>query len=314
MADLNSKDEVGQTPLHYCACDNVLVVSALLNGGADPLTKDINGFTPLFHCLSSYTDYYNGRDFKIEALENSESEYEEFLNFDNDDLNLDKICCAMLDKLKHVGDIKFSGNRSVLHLSIEFRHRFVNEYILNNFNVDLNARDSQGLTPLHYAAYSYKKEVWPSQILIDKGANPFVSSNDGLFPLDIAINYGNEAVIEILKQLGAPENQKTREALNNKLEVNKKDDPSLDQKSDNLNSKVFVSYNFPFIRNWPDKLFDLSSYLISQGANVNTQDSMGHTPLHRAVLPNYEGNQQIINLELYLGELILWPGLNEWDE
>ncbi len=317
--DLNARDAVGQTPLHYCVCDNVRVVSALLEGGADTLLKDLNGRSPLFYCLNAYTDYYIGRGSDYDLY--GDSDY----RLDHDDLNIDIICVELLSHLKNIKEIKFPGGGTVLHLAIQSRHRFVNEYILNSLDVDINARDDDGLTPLHVAAYSYKNEGWPAEILLNKGANPYISSNEGLFPLDIAINIGNEAVVEILRKVGAPENENTRELLKKRkaeasqspLEaVNKdidKSQPDILHPLD-ASSHAHVQIDTSFRRGWFDELYDVIKFLIFHGVDVNSQDSMGHSPLHRAILGDCGGNRQIEDLRLYLAELILWPDLDDLHE
>ena len=305
--DLNVRDAVGQTPLHYCACD-CRVVRALLGSGADPLLKDLSGRSPLLDCLSAYRDYFDGRDYYgTEDLENG-IDSEAFLN-------IDKLSVILLSSMKNIKEVVFPMGDTVLHLSILNCHKAVNEYILENFDVDLNVRNAEGLTPLHVAAYSYKNEGWPTELLLNKGANPFISSNAGLFPLDIAINNGNDAAIVLLRKAGAPQNEKIRVLLNQKkAEASKKIVEDTNEDADKTHPSMFITRDFPLSRRWFDELYDVTSFLIFHKLDVNAQDSMGHSPLHRAILGELgygEGNQQIRELELYLGNLILWPDLDE---
>jgi ankyrin repeat protein len=298
--ELNTSDSVGQTPLHYCA-RGCRVVGALLDAGADPLLKDLGGRSPLLDSLSASRDYFDGRDY-----------------YANDNLNdgvasdgvlkIDKLTVLLLSKMGNIKDVVFPMGETVLHLAIQNCHKAVNEYILENFDVNLNARNDEGLTPLHLAAYSYTREGWPAELLLNKGANPFISSNEGLFPLDIAINNNNDAAIKILRKLGAPENEKTRESL---VRIKAK---VVQQVIDDINDdrdKVFhTTYDVPLSRSWFDELYDVTRFFIFHGLDVNAKDSMGHSPLHRAILEELgyvEGNQQISNLEFYLGQHILWP-------
>lgn len=51
---------------------------------------------------------------------------------------------------------------------------------LLNHDARVNAKDSMGWTPLHYAAHSSKLEY--TRALLEKGASPTIKNNKGKFP------------------------------------------------------------------------------------------------------------------------------------
>jgi len=64
---------------------------------------------------------------------------------------------------------------------------------------DVNARDSGGFTPLHYASGPFWHET-PTliKLLLDQGADINVKSNDGMSPLDLAVEKKYEKTIAVL--------------------------------------------------------------------------------------------------------------------
>ena len=63
---------------------------------------------------------------------------------------------------------------------------------------DVNAKASDGLTPLHLAASNDKKDV--VELLLAKGAD-----NKGETPLHLAVDNGKQDVAELLRQHGGHE-------------------------------------------------------------------------------------------------------------
>ena len=61
---------------------------------------------------------------------------------------------------------------------------------------DVNARDEEGLTPLHRAARDGRKAV--AELLIAKGANVNAANENGETPLHLAAQMAHEAVAELL--------------------------------------------------------------------------------------------------------------------
>jgi len=66
---------------------------------------------------------------------------------------------------------------------------------------DANAADSNGRTPLMYAArYSRLTAV---RVLVEAGANVNARDKDGMTALDLAKSWGNQEIIRLLQRAGA---------------------------------------------------------------------------------------------------------------
>ena len=57
-----------------------------------------------------------------------------------------------------------------------------------------NAKDNDGWTPLHYAAYRGRVDV--VKILLEHGANPRIADNEGHIPLDYAKGSAIRSLLE----------------------------------------------------------------------------------------------------------------------
>ena len=72
------------------------------------------------------------------------------------------------------------------------------EYFLKKGG-NVNAKDEDGYTLLHYAAEEGNLEV--AKFLVSKGANAKAKNNDGATPLDLAKECDNKEVMQYLSGL-----------------------------------------------------------------------------------------------------------------
>jgi ankyrin repeat protein len=72
-----------------------------------------------------------------------------------------------------------------------------------NWGVDVNTRDSEGVTPLHWAAYFNSEGV--AELLITYGADVNAKMNNGGTPLQLAALFAHKDVADLLRQHGAKE-------------------------------------------------------------------------------------------------------------
>ena len=77
--------------------------------------------------------------------------------------------------------------------------------LLMNGGADPNARDNNGNTPLHNAAYYGRKVI--VKLLLDGGADPNGSGEYGETPLYVAAGDGYKEMVQILLERGAEVNQ-----------------------------------------------------------------------------------------------------------
>ncbi|KAL6832212.1 ankyrin repeat-containing domain protein [Trichoderma camerunense] len=111
-------------------------------------------------------------------------------------------------------DINAQDNDLVtpIHLATKFRaYRALQELI--KYKADMNiATLSQGWTPLH--ASSSWAVVWATEVLLDAGADPNLSTHDGWTPLHIAACMENPSMVELLLQHGGDPAMTTKKETN----------------------------------------------------------------------------------------------------
>ncbi|MEM7175935.1 MAG: ankyrin repeat domain-containing protein [Chlamydiota bacterium] len=128
------------------------------------------------------------------------------------------------------------------------------KHILAHYMVDVNAKDDNGKTPLHRAAWRNSKEV--AEILIRAGADVNAKNEYENTPLHDAASRNNKEVTEILIRAGA--------------DVNAKDEDG------------WTPLHYAVRENCKE----VAETLIKEGADVNATDNQGWTPLHWAAWYN----------------------------
>jgi ankyrin repeat protein len=124
--------------------------------------------------------------------------------------------------------------------------------------VNVNATDTEGWTPIHYAAAKGLSKI--AQILIERGADPnVIQEKTCLTPLHLAVIYGHYELAKLLLEKGADPNKRTREGW--------------------TPLHFAVAYD----------RHDVATLLLQKGADPNVQDFNGKTPLHWAVENNRLG-------------------------
>lgn len=77
---------------------------------------------------------------------------------------------------------------------------------------DVNAGDSQGVTPLMVAAFSGNADM--AKLMVEKGADINTRAKRGLTPLMAAVQSGNKELVKFLLEKGADENMREEAGLN----------------------------------------------------------------------------------------------------
>lgn len=168
-ADVNAKNQRGNTPLYLAAQNGHKDVAELLIAkGADVNAKDNNGSTLL-----------HGACFK----------------------NNKDIARLLIGKGAEV-NVKDNANVTPLLTAATFGRITIAELLIDK-GADVNAKNSREITSLHMAARNGFKDV--VELLIAKGADVNVSNNAGVTPLDMAEERGNTEIVELLRKYGAKE-------------------------------------------------------------------------------------------------------------
>jgi len=163
-ADVNAADELGETPLHEAVFRGYGDISILLlEHGADVNAPDGRGLSPL-HAAA-----WRG--------------------------NLDMV--ALL--LANGADVNARDPNGVTPLHAAARAgRKETAALLIEKGAEINARNKINLTPLHAAVLSGDRGT--VALLVDKGANVNARSKDGLTPMQLAAQNNQTEVVELLQK------------------------------------------------------------------------------------------------------------------
>ena len=250
--DINKKNKDGWTALHIAASKNRLeIVELLIENGAevdskgDPSTVFIwqGGFTPLHYAT------VNGHKDIVELLINRGAQVN--AKTDNGFTPRD---WAIKRSHTHIADLlkTYGGKTSSIHTHVRDGDLAgVRAYL--DAGVDINARDENGSTPLHWAALEGHKDI--VELLINRGAEVNATSEiGGWTPLHMAASKNHIQVVSFLIKKGADED-----------------------------AKAIIGGWTPLHWAALEGHKDIVELLIKLGANINSKDNMGNTPLDLAI-------------------------------
>jgi len=162
-ADVNTRDNDGETPLHEAASEGYLEVARfLVERGADVNAKDNHGLTPLHAAASE---------------------------------GYPEIAQLLVEKGANI-TVRDNDGLTPLHLAAVFGHLEVARFLVEK-GADVNAKDNHGLTPLHAAALFGHLEV--ARFLLEAGADPTLRDEWGRTPADLAREQGFGGVAKLLE-------------------------------------------------------------------------------------------------------------------
>ncbi|MCJ1263555.1 hypothetical protein MMC22_003425 [Lobaria immixta] len=101
---------------------------------------------------------------------------------------------------------KDNDGRGLLHYASKFGHADIVR-LLKQKNLDVNLQDHKGFSPLHEAASAENPATAQLvELLLDLGADPAISDNNGRTPYACALMYGHSDVANVLKESSNIEN------------------------------------------------------------------------------------------------------------
>ncbi|MCK5155253.1 MAG: ankyrin repeat domain-containing protein, partial [Spirochaetales bacterium] len=250
-ADIDSRNVYGDTALHIAVDPGVSsdFVELLLLRGADPNSRDKTGNTPIMLALAQ-----NNRP-AVELLLNNDADL--YAKNYNEITPLIRSLMKGIDVISwfyspEINQTVDAYGNTPLHTAINNGAMLdVIEFIINS-GADLDKKNFLGDTALHSSVeVSYADAA---ALLVQYGADPFLSNNRGKAPAVLAFDQG----IDFTSMLITPDNL------------------LLADTSGNTPIHMAVQWDYP----------EIVSYLIEQGANINVHNFEGFTPIHYAVKNN----------------------------
>jgi ankyrin repeat protein len=171
-ADPNAKNSDGETPLHWACgplgCGDLKFIEELLNYGADVNARNRCGWTPLHYAASSHNSIVADLLLRNGAHVNARESTHEWTPLHVALQPVNPPCGATYTVFLRGFDLEIIG--------------FI--VLLTKNGAYLNARDKDGFSPLHYAAFH--NLVYATWLLLNLGADPHVKDNEGRTLLDIS--------------------------------------------------------------------------------------------------------------------------------
>jgi len=200
----NATDSEGLTPICYgIEFPQTEILELLVTQGADVNVIGERGLPPLH-----------------QAVKNKDLDLIDFLIKHNADINMknlrgstalhEAIYCGWNDVAEYLM-AKGADVNAVDRVGTPLHAIIQNPFIAPNFsqvfelllkyNADINAKNAQGNTPLHFAAISFQPDA--IEKLLNSGADVHAKDNDDLTPLHMACRFGNMEAVESLLNHGA---------------------------------------------------------------------------------------------------------------
>ena len=204
-ADVNAQDEDGESPLHgaMARSDNYNIARTLIENGADLSSKAVDGKTPLHNIFNNTISHVLMRD---EWLENMlpDSEAMSITHF----LAWSSKSTLEIFQRGHSyddADLLSADNfgRTCLHFAASRGNLRVLSYLVRQVSSeDVEKKDIQGRTPLHYAAES-SRAAGVIDTLVGRGCNIYAMDDTGRTALHWAARWNNfEAVKKLIAIVG----------------------------------------------------------------------------------------------------------------
>jgi len=181
--------------------------------------------------------------------------------------------------------IRDYNGKTLLHWTVAFGLKDESKFLLEQ-QIDPNARDDEGRTPLHYAS-----NVEVAELLLKHGADPNAQDNEGNTPLHVAVREGDLDMVELLIKYANPNIKNNKGLLPIHYAKNCQIMTKLLQITKDLNIRdATLLHNAA-----KNGCKEVAKFLLDNGADPNVRDDEGRTPLH------YASNVEVAELLLKHG-------------
>ena len=212
--------------------------------------KDKNSIIPWCGAFKQTSEIFKNEEFDFSK---KSSNQQTLLHFSSAYDNLD-ICILSYYSSQIDINAKDIDGKTALHYAIQVKSKDIIDFLISN-GADINARDNDGSTVLHYASELNSKDI--IEFLISKGADINARDNRGMTPLHSAEENHCEDAVQTL--------------VINDIEINLKD-------NEGITALHIAAWN---------NSKSTCKILITHGADLNIRDNeYGRTPLHYAVENN----------------------------
>jgi cytohesin len=311
-ANVDTKDELGWTPLYWATClHRIEVVKLLIANGASVRVEVNDGGTPLLQAIQggdrelAVLLLSKGADAKAKTKAGWTTLHYAAAGGPRE------IAELLIAKGANV-NAKTSGGQTPLDFALQRDQRALAEMLvakgaevstvlvatqigdltkvktLLERGADINAQDGSGRTALHYAAQGGFKEI--VEVLLAKGANVNVGAfgSENKTAADFAMENNHSEIVELLFSKGADisalhvalqrkDRAKAKDLIENGADVKKRSPWGM--------TALHLAAGLGFT--------DVAELLIAKGADVNAKLNWAWTPLHSAA---GEGHKDVVEL------------------
>uniref|UniRef100_A0ABD2XBK6 Uncharacterized protein n=1 Tax=Trichogramma kaykai TaxID=54128 RepID=A0ABD2XBK6_9HYME len=197
---INAQDKLGKTPLHYALVQqHAEFVKILVENGANPNLADSEGLTSLHIIIkqnwNSYRGNKNYESFTTKFFDISRKKGQPVQINARDKKGQTPLHYAVykgnvqivISLLEIGADANVADTEGLTPLHIIYdsllAHCILRISSENEQQMQVNARDKLGRTPLHYAVFTYRRDY--VTMLLTKGADPNSADAEGVTPLHI---------------------------------------------------------------------------------------------------------------------------------
>ncbi|KAN0137681.1 Ankyrin repeat-containing domain protein [Lactarius tabidus] len=312
-AEVNSRNEVGSTPLLIASSTgNLDILRLLLAHNADASVRDNRGRTPLHlatirghievaRCLLELKADINVLDNRGLTPLHQASQGRQ-----RGDPDIVQLVRLLLD---NGADLHARDNRgnTPLHFAAPRGHLEITRMLLE-LKADVNSQDDEGSTPLQRASQVQRERKSDiMRLLLDYGANVNVYDKCRNTLLHFAASEGHIEVARMLLERGADVNFKNDEGLAPLQRASQ-----VPQEGKSVVMRLLLDYGanadlYDKRRNTPlhfaasEGHLEVARMLLERGADVNSKNDEGLTPLQRASQIQQEGKSDIMRLLLDYG-------------